>query len=310
MHSDRSFASVVHGKPMSHEDNVDRNKTRAVTLNDQDLISVDDTSKVILVKFKDLESASNMYVICKNEGFVDLKIHHVGGAWIWIQFPTSDACETFRSNSTMISISSSIRTVSPSFKVDERLIWIEISGLPLCAWGSNAFKKVASLFGKFLFFEVEQTAAMCTGRVCISTKSFQPVSENVNVEIHGEIFETQVHEIGTWNINIVDHSFDTSSNEVENDIDKVADTFDANSVDDLDELLNKLNNDNEAKGNYVESSKVNNEDAQPAKEDNTSDLSCPPGFEHLKRGLIADAPLPSLDTEIKILKVSPFFMNF
>nr|GEV37546.1 RNA-directed DNA polymerase, eukaryota, reverse transcriptase zinc-binding domain protein [Tanacetum cinerariifolium] len=127
MHSDRSFESVVHGKPTSHEDNVDRNKTRAAKLNDQDLISVDDTSKILLVKLKDLELA------------------------------------------------------------------------------------------------------------------------------------------------------------IDNDIDKVADTFNANSVDDLDEVLNKLNNDNEAKGNYVESPKVNDEDAQPTKEDNTSDLSCTPNFEHLKK---------------------------
>ncbi|GJU97700.1 RNA-directed DNA polymerase, eukaryota, partial [Tanacetum coccineum] len=56
MHSDRSFASVVHGKPMPHEDNANRNKNRVVTLNDQDLISVDDTSKALLVKLKDLES--------------------------------------------------------------------------------------------------------------------------------------------------------------------------------------------------------------------------------------------------------------
>ncbi|GJZ25371.1 hypothetical protein Tco_0569624 [Tanacetum coccineum] len=32
---------------------------------------------------------------------------------------------------------------SSSVKVDEHIIWVEISGLPFCAWGSNSFKKVA-----------------------------------------------------------------------------------------------------------------------------------------------------------------------
>ncbi|GJX59491.1 hypothetical protein Tco_0290881 [Tanacetum coccineum] len=98
-----------------------------------------------------------------------------------------------------------------------------------------------------------------------------------------EIFETQVHKIGTWNINIVDES-DISSNNDENDIEKVADTFDGNSVNDLDDAFMNLNNDKEGEENNVESPKANVKDSQPAKEDNVSDLSCPPGFEHLKRG--------------------------
>ncbi|PWA67006.1 hypothetical protein CTI12_AA322610 [Artemisia annua] len=282
----QSFASIVHGnlKPKPTNVNAFHDITRAVSLDDRELIGVDDTSRVLLVKLKDLDSASNMYVICKNEGFVDLKIHHVGGSWIWIQFPSPEACENFRLNATMTNISSAIRTVTPSFKVDERLIWIEISGLPLCAWGSNAFKKVACLFGKFMFFEVEQSTSMSTGRVCISTKSHQPVSEKVKVEVHGEIFEILVHEIGTWSISIEDEALDSSSTEDENDIEKVADTFEENSVDDLDEITKNLNKEKEDIETNEEPSNNSAVDLQHAKETDTSDLSRPPGFENFKRG--------------------------
>ncbi|GJY69002.1 hypothetical protein Tco_0471984 [Tanacetum coccineum] len=125
---------------------------------------------------------------------------------------------------------------------------------------------------------------MYTGRVCISTKSHQPVLEKVKIEVHGEIFKTLVHEIGTWSINIEDEAFDSSSTEDANDIEKVADSFDENLVDDLDDVLKNLNNEKEDGENNMESPNVNTEYSQPVKETDTFDLSCPPGFEHLKRG--------------------------
>ncbi|GJS26392.1 RNA-directed DNA polymerase, eukaryota [Tanacetum coccineum] len=225
-----SFASVVHGKPISPKVDSFPDVTRAITFNNQDLI----------------------------------------------------ACESFRLLNTIKNISSSIKTISPSFKVDERLIWIEISGLQLCAWGSNAFKKVASLFGKFLFFEYEQSTSMCNGRVCIATKSKQIVFEKVKVIIHGETFEVHAHEIGTWSINIVDAS-EISSTGDENDVHKDTNSTDANSVDGIKEVLKNLN---EGKGDedpIISSPKATVDDSHSVKEVNNSDLSCPPGFEHMKK---------------------------
>ncbi|GJW58702.1 hypothetical protein Tco_0105433 [Tanacetum coccineum] len=234
-----SFVSIVHGSPKSSTNTSQPAKPRTVSLIDQDPIDIDDATQFLLVKLKEIDSMGNMYLICRNEAFVDVKIHHIGGVWIWIQFLTSDACVAFQSKESLKGLYSSYKNVSPSFKIDERLIWIEINGLPLCDWGSSAFKKVACLFGNFMFFESEQSASMCLGSVYISTKTHKFISEKVDVEIHGEIFEVQVHELGTWKVNIVDEnedSQDSASNEDENEMEKVADTFDDNSVDGLEDI--------------------------------------------------------------------------
>nr|GFA43414.1 RNA-directed DNA polymerase, eukaryota, reverse transcriptase zinc-binding domain protein [Tanacetum cinerariifolium] len=174
-----SCVSIVHGNSNSNDETSSSAKIRSISLNDHDLISVDDSSRVLLIKLKEVETMRSIYKICKNEGFVDLKIHHVG--------------------------------------------------------------------------------AMCMGRVCITTKSQQPVSEKVQVEIHGESFEVQVHKLGTWSISIVDDSLESLSSDDENDIEKVAVDF------------------------QVQMEDADASQTQPTQEEGSSDLSCPPGFEHLKK---------------------------
>ncbi|GJW77188.1 hypothetical protein Tco_0138870 [Tanacetum coccineum] len=62
---------------------------------------------------------SNMYTIYRNEGFSDLNIHHVGGYWIWIQFPSSSACSKFQENESLIKLYLVKRAPSSNFTVDE-----------------------------------------------------------------------------------------------------------------------------------------------------------------------------------------------
>nr|GEW54244.1 RNA-directed DNA polymerase, eukaryota, reverse transcriptase zinc-binding domain protein [Tanacetum cinerariifolium] len=152
MHSEKpSFASVVHANHKSSDDNSFRVKTRAVTLKDHDLISIDDTSKVLLVKLKDLGSACNMH----------LEHQYCG-------------------------------------------------------------------------------------------------------------------------------SSDISSNNDENDIEKVAGTFDDNSINDLDDAFMNLNNDKEGKENNVGSPKANVEDSQPPKKDNVSKPNLSSWIRTLENGILDD----------------------
>nr|GFA22883.1 RNA-directed DNA polymerase, eukaryota [Tanacetum cinerariifolium] len=128
------FASLTNGiaKPIVDSSSTNAN-TRPLVLDDQDLINVEDPSMVLLVKLKYVNSTSNMYVICRKGGFTKLKIHRVGGLWIWIQFPSSSLADNCQTNASLKSVYSCIRTATPSIEVNERVIWIEIRGLHLYA---------------------------------------------------------------------------------------------------------------------------------------------------------------------------------
>ncbi|GJY45692.1 RNA-directed DNA polymerase, eukaryota, reverse transcriptase zinc-binding domain protein [Tanacetum coccineum] len=281
------------------------NQKRIITFNDQDLINVINTDSILLVKLKDIDSMSNMYTICRNEGFSDLNIHHVGGYWIWIQFPSSSACSKFQENESLKKLYSVKRAPSSNFTVDERILWIEISGLPLCAWGSNAYKKIACSFGKFLFFEKEDSSALSSGRVCISSKSHDLIYENVQVEINNELFEATVQEIGSLCIKITDDYIDLSSNDNIKDVDTSSESIDDHSVDDLEYIQTNLNNivnqvseqkiDNNEENKQGEEDihlivpqqppkeEANNKESNPKCKAESSDLSRPPSFEFMKK---------------------------
>ncbi|GJX77347.1 hypothetical protein Tco_0324158 [Tanacetum coccineum] len=228
-----SFASVTNGIAKPTVDTSSTNDIiRALVLDDQDLINVEDPFMVLLVKLKDVNLMINMYVICRNED----------------------------------------------------------RGLPLCAWGSSAYKKLADMFGKFMFFEAEESMKMSSARICISTKLHNFVSERVLVEVHGVNYDMHVHELGTWNINIVDETLDSSDNLNINGMEKVEDFIDKNSLavlndlNDLKETINELAS-NEiqhpiSKENMDQEDDINKVSPEIAV---STDLSRPPGFEHMKR---------------------------
>ncbi|GJS89112.1 hypothetical protein Tco_0771748 [Tanacetum coccineum] len=218
-----SFAPVRNdiAKPTMDTSSTNAN-IQALFLDDQDLINVEDSSMVLLVKLKDVNSMSNIYVIYN-----------------------------FQTNDSLKSIYSCIKTATPSFKVDERMIWIEIRDLPLCAWRSNACKKLADMFGKFILFEADESTKMSSDRICISTKS-QFFSVGVLIEVHGVNYDVHVHELGTWNKNIVDETLDSSDNLDVNGMEKVEDSVDENSLADLNDLNDLKETINELESNEIQ----------------------------------------------------------
>ncbi|GJW88782.1 RNA-directed DNA polymerase, eukaryota, reverse transcriptase zinc-binding domain protein [Tanacetum coccineum] len=142
------FASVLHPKKATPAITPLVIPVRTTSLKDQDFITIEDSSTVILLKVKDVESMGNIYAIYKNAGFLDLSTNNVEGLWIWIQFPSSKSCLKFQENTSLKTFYSIAKSPYPSFKVDEP----------------------------------EDSIAMSAGRMCIATKSHKHISEKVLVE--------------------------------------------------------------------------------------------------------------------------------
>ncbi|PWA51624.1 Endonuclease/exonuclease/phosphatase [Artemisia annua] len=292
----RSYAYVVHGFNFNSDSKTAG--TQSLTLSDQDLIQVDNTSMVLLVKVHEVGTMNSVYRISNSEGFSNLKILHIGGLWLWIQFPNVDSCVAFKANATMQNLFSSIRNVTPNFVVDERLIWIEINGLPLCAWGSPTFKKVASLFGKFMFFEIDNKhQSMSTGRVCILTKRKKFISESIKAMIHGVSHEEEQEDGELDKVNLVlSDDEEKNFNDIENenhepDIHVSQPNDIANEMPYVDPKKDevilqdspKVDTDHNVHNSPSHDNEIPILDPNsPQTPNNSSDISCPPGFEHLK----------------------------
>ncbi|GKD87064.1 RNA-directed DNA polymerase, eukaryota, reverse transcriptase zinc-binding domain protein, partial [Tanacetum coccineum] len=256
---EKSYASVVYSDESKSHANPTPPVGYSVTLNESDLIQVEDVSKVALVKVREVATMNNIYSLYKTEGFTQIKVHYVGGLWLWIQFHTPESCIAFKNNS-----------------------------------GSSAMKKIANLFGKFMFFEMDQDNNIGIGRICIATKKKTRISKLTKVNVNGETYDVSAHELGTWTIKIDNDDVsesETSDNEEEDKYSVSNDSFGDENIDKGDDKGDSGNEHvsetplhdthvNRDQGQKNDNS-VHAKEQVNSKEDSL-ESSCPLGFEAFK----------------------------
>ncbi|GJU07589.1 hypothetical protein Tco_1124019 [Tanacetum coccineum] len=138
----RSYATALNGKSSQNYIPKETVILKSVTLDVSDLIGTTDMRNVILLKVRDVHLILNINNVLRKEGFYDFQSKYIGGMWLWIEFGTTESCQKLQSNKEMSWYFTQMKHVSQSFKVDERVVWIEIDGLPLNAWTLKAYKKI------------------------------------------------------------------------------------------------------------------------------------------------------------------------
>nr|GEX27543.1 reverse transcriptase [Tanacetum cinerariifolium] len=187
-----------------------------------------DGNQVLVRCVKDYKTLPNMHNVCSTEGFSGIKITYLGGQW------------------------------TPQFEVLDRVVWIDVEGMPLSAWSQSNFNKIASKWGELVYLD-SNVSNKYNMRLCIKSRVRQLISEYFKVILKGNVAIIRAKEVTGWvpdfDENSSSHSEEESANNSidiqnwDNDVDNevILDSFQSNDCEDIYREKNDLEK------NYVES---------------------------------------------------------
>ncbi|KAK9055343.1 hypothetical protein SSX86_026426 [Deinandra increscens subsp. villosa] len=200
----------------------------------EDCVNLDNFGNSLLIKVRDVALISKVYILAHNEGFKGVEFRYIGGLWVRVDCSSKEECLSFLRCNKFKAVFQVIRKMSSDFRIFEKIVWLEIRGLPLIAWTNAAFKQVAHKWGKCIFFENDVEEALSVGRVGIISSHLEKINEKCMFEVVGNKYEVFVTEMTSWaptfeHVNVED---DLSGNEEEDEED-----------DDVGEFVGSYNND-------------------------------------------------------------------
>ncbi|KAL4584412.1 hypothetical protein LXL04_009013 [Taraxacum kok-saghyz] len=199
-----SYAGVLGGDPVMAVDTKRVQESKVIQLQGNEILNSLSIEPSIFAKVRFLNTIPNMLVLLREEGFDDISVKYVGGEWIYIVFESDETYSKFKKSTGIKSLFTILRPVVNGFRVTEMIVWVDIMGLPCCAWNELAIKKLVSTWGHFYFMEEGNDIPLAIKRVCIKTKTLSFIHETIKVMAQGIQYDVMVRELVNWEPNFVD----------------------------------------------------------------------------------------------------------
>nr|GEW69919.1 RNA-directed DNA polymerase, eukaryota [Tanacetum cinerariifolium] len=156
------------------------------------------SSFVSVLKFKDFSSINNLLILLSNEGFQHVRLVYLGGLWVMIELPSIKIKTRFMTHVGVASWFSQLRKAQSDFVSRERIVWIDIEGVPLHACSRPTFSKIGSRWGEVLELKDNKDDCFARKRICIKTKQEDKILENFKIIVRGKIFVVRANELFVW----------------------------------------------------------------------------------------------------------------
>ncbi|KAI3789461.1 hypothetical protein L2E82_02257 [Cichorium intybus] len=193
----RNYADVLRGASQTVVQEKEGGSKPVIVL-DQECVNDQSNLFTLVACVKQFGSIPNIQSICSNEGFDGLQFKYLGGFWIAITFKSLHACDSFKSHQGIASWFVEVKNWSDDFEVKERVVWIDVEGIPLLLWTTNTFVRVARQWGDLVYFEDANGTNRYSVRMCVKTILTNLISESCKVVFEGKVTEIRAKEITGW----------------------------------------------------------------------------------------------------------------
>ncbi|GJV83417.1 hypothetical protein Tco_1523315 [Tanacetum coccineum] len=112
-----------------------------------------DLGNYVMGEVKQFSSINTLHVILSNEGFPNAKVVYLGGLWVMIELTSSKSKAKFLKHVGVASWFNCLSNAQSDFVSRDRIVWVDIEGVPMHVWSSTTFHKIGSKWGEVLDHE-------------------------------------------------------------------------------------------------------------------------------------------------------------
>ncbi|GKF21255.1 hypothetical protein Tco_0069893 [Tanacetum coccineum] len=98
-----------------------------------------------------------------------------------------------------------LQDAAHDFVSDERIVWVDIEGIPLNVWSRETFLRIGKKWGETMDIEDNFDSSFGRKRLCIKTKHADSILEKFKIIFRGKVFMVRAKELFTWNPTFLDH---------------------------------------------------------------------------------------------------------
>ncbi|GKC54230.1 hypothetical protein Tco_1076975 [Tanacetum coccineum] len=122
----------------------------------------------------------------------------MGGLWVMIELHNVESQKDLLSHPGVRSWFQDLVAAYADFFSKERIVWVDVEGIPLNAWSSNTFSRIGNKWGEVMDIEESTGSSFSRKRLCIKTSLPNNILESFKVIFKRKIFMARAKELFTW----------------------------------------------------------------------------------------------------------------